>query len=159
MMSPRSASMLAQWLAQNEPAIFAELEKNAAIEHSRLNGWSDILSSVGNAVSSGVSAVGDFLTSEKGIASLTGLTTAYLAGKQQSNVLATQLALAQAGQPPAPIQNTIGANNQIVPVYTPTNQVATNQLLYSLQPSFLQTYKVPLLIGATGLALLIVLRR
>ena len=159
MITPRSGAALALWLAKNEPEIFAIMEREANAKMATLSGWSDVLSNIGTGISNAASAVGSYLTSSQGANTLTSLASTYLAGKQQKNVLNTQLALAQAGLPPAPITNTIGANNQVVPVYTPTNQVATNQVLMSLQPSFLDKYKIPIIAGGAGLILLIALMR
>lgn len=159
MTTQASAEALAEWLAKNEPALFDALLRQAATDSARLNGITDFLSSIGNAVTGAAKSVGTYLTSQQGMNTLTNLGTSYLAGKQQQKVLSTQVALAQAGMSPAPIQNTIGANGQTVPIYTPTQQVATNQVLYQLQPSFFEQYKTPLLVGgALALVLLIASR-
>lgn len=156
MIARQPAMQLAQWIAMNEPALFSALQREAATASARLNGITDFLSSVGSTLSEAVSNVGSYLASSEGVKTLTGLGTAYLGYKQQSNVLKTQTQLAMAGMAPAPIMNTVGANGQIVPVYTPTNQVATSQLLMQLQPSVFQQYKMPILIGAGVLALALV---
>lgn len=149
------ATQLAQWLALNEPALFSALQREAATQSATLNGITDFLSSIGTSIGDAVSNVGSYLASSEGVKTLTSLGTTYLGYKQQSNVLKTQVQLAMAGQAPAPIMNTVGANGQIVPVYTPTNQVASNPLLARLQPSFLDQYKMPLLIGGGILALVL----
>lgn len=156
MTTQASAEQLAAWLAKNEPAIFDALLRAAATESAQLSGITDFLKSLGTSVTGAVKTVGSYLTSSQGIDTLTTLGSTYLGYKQQQNVLQTQVSLAQAGYSPAPIQNTIGANNQVVPVYTPTNQVATDQLLYQLRPSFFEQYKAPILIGG-GLLLLAVI--
>ncbi len=155
MTTPTSATALAEWLAANEPELFEVLLREAATERAQLHGLTDFLSTIGSSISTAASTVGNFLTSSKGMDTLTSLGSTYLQVRQQSNVLKTQVALAQAGMLPAPISNTIGANGQTVPVYTPTNQVATNQLLARLQPSFFEQYKMPIVLGGAALLLLV----
>lgn len=158
MTTEASAEQLAEWLAKNEPALFDALLREAATQSAQLHGVTDFLSSIGTSITSAVKTVGSYLTSEKGINTLTTLGGAYLGYKTQQNVLQTQVALAQAGMSPAPIQNTVDQSGRPVPVYTPTNQVASDQLLYQLRPSFFEQYKWPLLIGGGTLLAILALR-
>lgn len=175
MTTQASAEQLAAWLAKNEPGLFNALMREAATQAARDSGQlSGILdwfktagsaigsaaSTAGGAVTNAVKAVGGYLASEQGMNTLATLGTAYVGYKTQKNVLETQMQLASAGLSPAPITNVPSVANPsvTVPVYTPTNQVATDQLLYQLRPTFFEQYKVPLLIGGGLLALFVALR-
>lgn len=158
-MKEQSAVELAAWLAENQPALFAELEKNAAIAGARLNGITDFLKSVGSSVSTGVANVAKFLTSNEGLATVGTLGTAYLANRSQQNVLQTQVALAQAGQSLAPIQTAYGANGQPISIDARTGMPITSQNIGQYGPSFLAQWGLPLGIGAGLFLLLTVLRK
>lgn len=159
MMTQDSAEEFAAWLAQNEPSLFSALEREAATVGARLNGISDFLSTIGSSLSAGVSNVAKFITSDEGLKSITGLGAAYMTTKAQSNVLSTQLALAQSGMMPAAIQNTIGPNGQIIPVYSPTNQPVNSALLNQLQPSLLSQLALPIGLGVAALVIIMALRK
>lgn len=160
MTTPQSAQALAEWLSTNEPDLFAELTRIAASEAAKLGGFTDILAKIGNSATAAVKAVGGYLSSSKGIDTLTSLGATYLGYKQQTNVLQTQVALAQAGLPPAPITNVQSpVTGGIVPVYTPTNTLVDQSILARLQPSVLQRYGLPVALGAGVLALIFFLRR
>lgn len=159
--SPKSATQLAEWIAQHEPQLFAALTREAGTALSvpgKLGGITDWLSSIGTGVTSAVKNVGTFLTSSQGLATLGTLGGAYLQTKSQQNVLATQVALAQAGMAPAPIAYTPGANGVNTPIYLPTQQTVTPGLLAQLQPSFLQRNGIWLALGGAGILALLLLR-
>lgn len=156
--NPIAATQLANWIALNEPKLFQALADNAA-KGQGFSGFTDWLSSVGSSLSGAVKNVGTFLTSDKGLATLTTLGGAYLANKSQQNVLQTQVALAQAGFAPAPITNTnFGGNGGIQPIYTPTGQPVSNSLLNQLQPTFFQRYGVAIGLAAAAFGALLLLR-
>src|ERR1051325_1184573 len=140
MMTQQSATEFAAWLARQEPALFAAIQRDAATASARLNGVSDFFSNIGSSISDAVSSVANYVTSDEGMNSLVKLGGSILQSKAQQNVLQTQLALAQANRPPAPIVNTQNPTGSIVPVpvYQPTNMPVTPTLLSNLQPSFLQ---------------------
>ncbi len=154
--SPIAATQLAQWIALNEPKLFQALSENAA-RGAGFAGFTDWLSTVGSSLSGAVKSVGTFLTSEKGLSTLTTLGGAYLANKSQQNVLQTQVALAQAGMAPAPITNS-NFSGGVQPVYTPTGQPVTPALLNQLQPTFLQRYGVAIGLGVAAFGALLLLR-
>lgn len=161
MMTEDSAVAFAAWLAKQEPALFAALEREAATTSARLNGITDFLSSVGSSIGSAVTNVAKYVTSSEGLNSLVNLGGSILQSKAQQNVLKTQLNLAQAGLAPAPIVNAQNPTGSIVPVpvYQPTNMPVTTSLLQNLQPSFFQQYAVPIALGVGGLFLFMALRR
>lgn len=156
-MNEKSAIEFAAWLEENEPALFNELNRTAVASGAGLAGVSDWFKSVGSTLSSGVSNVAKFLTSGEGFATVAALGTAYMTTKAQGNVLQTQMNLAQAGMSPAPIQNAIGANGQIVPIDSRTGQPVIDLSRY--QPPFLQQYMVPMLIGGGILIAFFMLRK
>lgn len=157
MANEKSAIEFAAWLEENEPALFNELNRAAIARGAGLAGVSDWFKSVGTTLSSGVSNVAKFLTSDNGLAAVATLGTAYMTTKAQSNVLKTQMNMFQAGMSPAPIQNTIGPDGQVLPVDARTGQPIIDLSRY--QPPFLQQYMVPMLIGGGLLIALFMLRR
>jgi hypothetical protein len=80
-------------------------------------GSTDFLSSVGSGVANAAENVGSWLTSSQGLTSLTNLASTLVATNAQQQVLAAQVARAQAGQAPLPITYAVAANGQAVPVY------------------------------------------
>lgn len=158
----KSAEALALWLSRNEPMLFEQLQMRAMASEageSNLAGVMDWLKSAGTSVTNAVKSVGTFISSPAGMQTMVGLGTTLLQNKQQMAVLQTQAAMAQAGMTPAPIQNTTNAYGQTVPVYTPTNQVVSPQILASLQPTFLQQYALPLTVGGGILLIMLAMRR
>lgn len=158
-MNQQSATEFAAWLAQNEPDLFAALTREAATKSARLNGVMDFLSSAWGNVSDAVSNVGSYLTSGDGLNNLVKLGGAYIQGQTQQNVMQTQLAMARSGFSPLPISNQIGANGQTVPVYQPTGQPVSNQMLSQLAPGGLGSYAIPIAIGGGLLLLALLLKR
>lgn len=154
MITPQSATDLANWIAQQEPALFAALQREAATAGARLNGVTDFLSNIGSSISNAVSNVASYVSSSEGMQNLVKLGSSILQSKAQQNVLQTQLNLARAGQAPAPIVNTYPTGTTAsVPVYQPTNMPVTQSMLSNLQPSLLQQYALPITIGVGGLVL------
>lgn len=159
MITEDSALAFSEWLAREEPALFDALEREAATKSARLNGVTDFFKSVGASISTAVTSVAKYVSSTEGIGTLAALGGTILQSKAQQNVLKTQVALAQAGAPPAPIVNGYNANGQIVPIYQPTNMPVSNSMLANLAPSFLQQYALPIAFGGGLLLLFAVLRR
>jgi hypothetical protein len=81
------------------------------------SGSGDFLSSVGSGLANAAEGVGSWLTSSQGLTSLTNLASTLVATNAQQQVLAAQVARAQAGQAPLPITYAVAANGQAVPVY------------------------------------------
>lgn len=150
-----SALQFALWLQANEPALFSALEQSANIAGARLNGITDFLKSVGSNISTGVSKVAGFLTSNEGLSTLMNIGSTYMITKAQTNALQTQLQNAMAGANMAPLQTAVGANGQPVTIDARTGQPVTNFASYG--PSFLSQYSIPIAIGA-GVLLLILMR-
>lgn len=113
-----AADYLAQWMMVNEPALFNAL---LARTPQSLNGIGDILSNIAGGVTTAAKNVGSFLASKDGMEALAGLSTVYLQSRMQKDALAVQVKLAQAGQPPAPIQTAQTTSGQIGAFYYPPN--------------------------------------
>lgn len=119
-MNAVSHTLLAAWLAENQPNVFNALVRRAGIAEApqRLEGFTDILKSLGSGISnvaksvagglsSTVKSVGAFLGTKEGAASLTALASTYGAiqlSKVQSQAVQTQASRAAAGLAPAPIE-------------------------------------------------------
>jgi hypothetical protein len=97
----KAAVSFAKWLAQDQPALFVELYKRA---HVSLGDFTDVLSSIGTSLSDAVSGVGSFLTTGGGASAIAQLGGAYLQTQAARNAVNVNLARAQSGLPPAPIQ-------------------------------------------------------
>lgn len=89
------------------------------------NSSGGFLSTVGSGIASAASSVGNFLTSNQGLADVTKLATAYFQlqnnqvnAQVQQQVLQAQIARAASGASPAPITYAVGPNGQLVPIYT-----------------------------------------
>lgn len=94
----------AVWLAQNQPEMFVRLLKEAqAKQGGKLEGLTDILSSIGSSIGNAAKSVGSFVTSAEGSSALATLASTYMTTQAQKSALSTQLKLAQLGQSPAPI--------------------------------------------------------
>jgi hypothetical protein len=129
-----AAEALAQWLAVNEPELFAALAARAD-RTGDLSGITDIISSIGSGIAkaastvgSGLTAavkgVGSFIASKDGLSTLASLGGSYLQTQAQKNALQVQLAQVQAGQPPAPIETRYDpTTGSYVPVYVPASGV------------------------------------
>lgn len=160
-MKESSAIALAEWLAQNEPELFAAL---AARAEQGLSGITDFFStlgtgiakaasSIGTGLTTAVKGVGSFLASPNGLSTLSTLGQTYLQTQAQKNALKVQLATVQAGQQPAPIETRYdAATGTYVPVYVPpagTAQLLTPdlsaQLMRDAQPAW--NRYMPWLIG------------
>lgn len=158
--------LLAAWLAENYPALFAQLVAKVAPAQPAqpLQGFSDVLRSIGSGItsaasaitstlSSGVKAVGSFLGSQQGQETLTGLAAAY--GALNAATISTQQQRASAGQAPAVIETRYDPSTQsYVPIYAPTGTTGyavTGEVLNTLQPSFLKKYGMVLAIGGVAL--------
>jgi hypothetical protein len=127
-----AADALAQWLARNEPELFAAMAARAGGE---LSGITDIFASIGTGIAkaagsigtgltAAVKGVGSFLTSANGLSTLASLGNSYLQTQAQKNALQVQLAQVQAGQAPAPIETRYdAATGSYVPVYVPASGI------------------------------------
>lgn len=104
-MNKTSAEQFAKWLANDQPELFVALYRkaNPSVVKS-LSDFSDVLSSIGTGLSSAVSAVGSYVSSPQGMQTIGTLGAAYLASKASTSAVSTNLARAQAGYAPAPIQ-------------------------------------------------------
>jgi hypothetical protein len=102
-MNPNNARDLAKWIAENQPKVFAQLLKRAGANEAQLGDFMDALDSIGSTVGNAVSSVGSFLVSPDGIKTVATLGTAYLTSQAQRDALSTQVQLAAAGRPLAPI--------------------------------------------------------
>jgi hypothetical protein len=168
-MKENAADALAQWLQQNEPELFAALAARASGE---LAGFMDILKSVGGAIATGVSkvgsvvkTVGSFIASPSGVSALSALGSTYLQSEAQKNALQVQLAAAQAGLPPAPIETRYDpGTNTYVPVVTtstglqPLTPDLSSQMVLQFQQSAGFDWKkwTPwIALGAVGLGVVI----
>lgn len=162
-MNKQAAYQFAQWLKGTHPEIFLSILRHT--QPGALGDISDTLSSIGDTLSSAVSAVGDFVSNPQNVASLSGAASAYfksqtpVAANAQGAVFSTQLQRAQAGLAPAPIGYTSAYGSQ--PVYASGGQLypVTATTLQGLQPSFLQKYGVILAIGGGAVLLLALLTR
>ncbi len=167
-MTKKSAIQFAQWLQATHPDIFVSILHHAQ-PVNKLGDWSDVLSSVGDAASSAVSAVGNFVSNPANVNALSSVATAYFKSQtpspvlanQQGMILNTQLQRAQAGLSPAPVGYQTNAFGQQVPVYAQGGSTyplsASN--LASMQPSFLQKYGMILAIGGGVVLLLVIIAR
>lgn len=169
-MREAAAEALALWLQRNEPELFAALVQRAA--RSELAGITDVLTSIGSGIAkaattvgSGIAtaakSVGSFLASSNGMSVLSSLGQTYLQSQAQKNALQVQLASAQAGQAPAPIETrynpTTGAYEAIV-TSSSGAQLLTPQLTQQLlsQRGFdWQRWAPWLIAGGLGVGVLI----
>jgi hypothetical protein len=129
-----AADYFAQWLLVNEPELFNAL---LARTPQSVNGIADILSNVAGGITSAAKNVGSFLASDAGIATLGTLGAVYLQSRAQKDAVKVQLAQAQAGQPPAPIQTQPTPSGTVAPFYYPPNAAPvplTPQLTQQLMP-------------------------
>lgn len=165
-MNVKSGEALAIWLAQNQPQVFQAMYEAAHRDQNvqrGMHGISDWLSAVGTSIGTAAKAVGQFVTSKEGLATLGTIGGLYLQTQAQKDALKLQVANAQAGQAPAPVQS-VGANPySAVPVYidpvTGQQQALTPQLAQQLAPSPLQQYGPWMMIGGALLLGLFVLAR
>lgn len=167
-MNKKSADEFAHWLSVTHPDVFYSIRRRVNPPVA-LGDWSDTLSSIGDAFSSSVSAVGTWVSQPSNVNALANVAGAYFKSQTpnpslssaQSSVLSTQLARAQAGLSPAPISYTTDASGQLVPVYSTggSNYGLTPTSLNKLNPSFLQKYGIILAIGGGAVLLLMVLTR
>lgn len=167
MMTKAAALHFAHWMAQVHPEIFIAIRKKTLpVNHpvQGLAGISDVLSSVGDSLSSAASAVGDWVSSPNNVNALSSVATAYFKsqtpaiGNAQNAVFQTQLQRGQAGLSPAPITYQQTASGQYVPVYNQNTQL-TPTMLQGLQPSFLQKYGLVLGVGVGAVVLLMLVSR
>lgn len=127
-------TLFAAWLAENRPDLFNALARASGAQTGqpmKLEGFTDILASIGSGISSAarsvasglsttVKGVGNFLASSSGQSALARLGTAYVAIKTapEAAALQAQVDRANAGLAPAPIEMTWDASRQqYVPVY------------------------------------------
>lgn len=164
-MNAKSAEAFALWLAQNQPQVFQAMYEAAYRDQTLrgLHGISDWLSAVGTSIGTAAKAVGQFVTSKEGMATLGTIGGLYLQTQAQKDALKLQVANAQAGQPPAPVQS-VGANPySAVPIYvdpvTGQQQSLTPQLAQQLAPSPIQRYGPWMMIGGVLLIGLILVAR
>jgi hypothetical protein len=158
-------ALLAAWLQEQYPELFADLARRAA--PANLSGFTDTLRAVGGAIgtaaskvvsglSTVVQSVGNFIGTPEGQSVLSTLAAAKLQSSA-NQIVSTQVARANAGIPPAPIGTAYDpATNTYVPVVsTVSGQTLPldQRLLSSLQPSFLDKYGVWLIGGGVGLVL------
>lgn len=140
-MTFQRAQELAKWLATNQPDIFLALQKNAEAR-AQLAGITDLFSSIGTGLVNATKQVGSFLTSQQGLETLTGLTTAYVGYKglqAQQDAIKLQTRLAEQNQPLAPVQQVRDPyTGQVVPYYYGQNAPPvplTSQLAQKLAPA------------------------
>ena len=76
-MNQKYAVQFAQWLQVTHPDIFVSILKHAQPVNAPLGDWTDVLSSVGDAASSAVSAVGNFVSNPQNVQALSSVATAY----------------------------------------------------------------------------------
>jgi len=184
-----ASTLLAAWLADNHPDVFQNLAimgnptgapVSVNLAPPGLAGFTDTLSSIWGSVTSAAStvasglstavqSVGNFLATPGGQSALQAIALAkYGNASAPSSVIQTQLARADAGQTPAPIQTVYDPRTgTYVPVLTQTNQAGqtyqtplTPYALSSLQPSFIDKYGMWIAGGALALVgFSLVLRR
>lgn len=148
-----AGDQLAVWLLHTHPDLFLAAYHMAAFgatpKTTGLGDVSDFLSSLGDTVESAASSVGNWLTTGGGLNSLASIGTAYMNSQTQQNVLQTQIARAQAQQPPLAITYQPTATGQVVPVLpvsaagTPVTVAGQNPQVVSYvqaTPSVLATY-------------------
>lgn len=166
-MTKAAALQFAQWLASVHPEIFVAIRKKTLpVSHpvQGLGDISDVLSSVGDSLSSAASAVGDWVSTPSNVAALSNVASAYFKsqtpalGNAQNAVFQTQLQRSQAGLSPAPISYQQTASGQYLPVYANNTQLTPN-MLQGLAPSFLQKYGLVLGVGVGAVVLLMILTR
>lgn len=165
-MDAKSATQFAYWLAQEEPDLFAALaQKSRGVANSLLGDWTDILSSIGDTVSSAASSVGTYLTSGGGIDTLTKLGSVYMQTQAQKQALDVQTKLAQLGRPPAAIQTVYNpATGQYQAMVNQTTggvvyqQPLTSQVANSLLSGLPAWWPIAAL-GLGGLLLFLLIRR
>lgn len=140
MMKDMAAQAFAAWLQQNEPELFAALlERADRTGVAGLGAWTDVLSSIGSGLANAVKSVASYVASPSGTSSLTSLAQTYLQSQGQKNALKVQLAQAQAGYTPAPIETRYdAATNTYVPVYTPPAGTAPVPLTADLSAQLLR---------------------
>lgn len=164
-MSPHSMTAFALWMAKEEPDLFLALAQTARNKIAGLGDFSDVLSSIGDSLSTAASNVGTFLTTGGGIDTLTKLGSVYLQTQAQKSALAVQTQLAQMGRAPAAIQTVYNpATGQYQAVVNQTTggvlfqQPLTPQVTQSLL-SGLPTWWPIAALGAGALLLFLMLRR
>lgn len=157
-LKPNSAEALAAWLAQNQPELFAKLLRAGGQSREDLKGLFDALSSFGSTVGTAIQSAASYLTSADGMKTLANLGGTYLQTQAQRSALATQVALARANQPLAPIYTGLTPAGQQVYVQPNAAQppvVLTPQLAAQLQPAQQTIAGIPVLwLVGGGLALL-----
>jgi hypothetical protein len=165
-MNKIAGQQFAHWLSLEHPDIFLSIRKHTLpVNHpaQALGDISDVLSSVGDSLSSAVSAVGDWVSTPSNVTALSSVASAYfksqtpVVGNAQNAVFQTQLQRAQYGQAPANITYAQNAAGQLMPVYN--GQALTPQQLQGMQPTFLQKYGTVLAIGGGAVLLVMILMR
>lgn len=163
-MNSEAALSFAKWLSVDQPELFVALYKRAlpTVAKGALGDFTDILSSIGNSLSSAVTNVGSYLTSSQGMDTIGKLGAAYLNTKASQNAVATNLQRAQSGLQAAPIQTVFNPSTQTYEavVAQPTGQfIPLNTSVRSaLLPAGMPTW-VPWAIGGAGLLLVVLLLR
>jgi len=157
-----AAEGLAIWIAQTHPDLFRALVLKA--HPPGLAGFTDVLSSIGSGITSGIKAVGSYIASTDGVKTLSALAGSYLQNRQQQSVLDTQIKLAEMGQAPAPISYTTDpTTGALRGVYSPVgsqSMLLDQSILDSLAPApFYKRYAVPLTLGVGAIAVFLVLRK
>ena len=154
----------ALWIAQNQPDLFKALLQKTAEQHAHrrgtgLSGITDWLSTVGSSIGSAAKNVGSFLSSPEGMKSLTSLSSVYLQTQAQKDALRIQLAYAQSGQAPAPVQMMGTAPGTQTPYYIDPNtglrMALTPQLTNQLLPQQSFETVLPWILGGGGVLLLL----
>jgi hypothetical protein len=157
-MSQKSMTDFANWLAIDQPALFVELYKRSL--NPTFGDFTDVLSSIGDSLSNAASSVGSYLTSAAGAQTIAALGTAYLTSQASKNAVSVNLARAQAGIAPAPIQTVLNpTTGQYEAVLTqPSGAVVpvTSSVQATLIPGIPNLY---LYLGGGLLLLLLLLRR
>jgi hypothetical protein len=153
-MKLEAAQAFAGWLQKNEPELFAALVAQVG-KQQQLSGITDFFSAIGSGIKSAASSVasglntaaksvGSFLASPSGVSTIAQLGQTYLQSQAQKGALQVQLAAAQAGLQPAPIETRYdAATNTYVPVLNapgtavqPLTPQLTSQLLAATRGGF-----------------------
>jgi hypothetical protein len=166
-------TLLAAWLQEHHPELFAELARRAGVSGAPgFAGFTDILQSIGSSIgsaastlssglSSAVQSVGSFLKTDAGQGLLTTVAAAKLQSSQ-NKAIQTQISRAQAGLAPAPISSTWDASTgtYVPALATPGGAYAISPQMYaSLAPSFFDRYGLWIAGGSAALVLVFMLSR
>jgi hypothetical protein len=169
-------ALLASWLQEQHPEIFAELANRAGAAQlsglwdsisSTVSSWGSAIgsaaSSIGSTLSKAAGAVGSYISTDEGKSVLSTLVSTKIQVDASKKIVDAQIARANAGYSPLPIQTTYDpTTGAYVPTITNAQgqQIAlTGQMLANATPGFLDRYGLWVVGGGAALILVALLLR